>query len=202
MALRTKTWGSGAEPSLRRRAMGDTAASTLPADSGSAERLTATLVSVIERDHLSVAAAASSVGVGVETAGALVRQWAIEREAADEEAEERLDDIQRMCPREDWWSYTDRQLSAIEHGSAIPNRIARELVDAWCTRTGQTTGTLAAILGIGDEALRRSLGLAATPAQVRNGRHRPARVRKTMMVQAAGRIVRALGIPPCEVPGL
>ena len=157
---------------------------------------------MIERDHLSVAAAARSVGVGVETAGALVRQWAIEREAAEQEAEERLDDIQRMCPGEDWWSYTDRQLSAIEHGSAIPNRIARELVDAWCTRTGQTTGTLAAILGIGDEALRRSLGLAATPAHVRNGRHRPARVRKTMMVQAAGQIVRALGIPPCEVPGL
>jgi hypothetical protein len=58
------------------------------------------------------------------------------------------------------------------------------------------------MLGIGDEALRRSLGLAATPAHVRNGRHRPARVRKTMMVHAAGGIVRALGIPPCEVPGL
>jgi len=182
--------------------MGDTAACTLPADPGRAERLTATLVRVIERDHLSAAAAARSVGVGVETAGALVRQWALEREVAEQEAGERLDDIQRMCPGEDWWSYTDRQLSAIERGSAIPNRIARELVDAWCTRTGQTTGTLAAILGIGDEALRRSLGLAATPAHVRNGRHRPARVRKTMMVQAAGQIVRALGIPPCEVPGL
>jgi hypothetical protein len=157
---------------------------------------------VIERDHLSVAAAARSVGVGVETAGALVRQWAIEREAAEEEAEERLDDIQRMCPGEDWWSYTDRQLSAIQRGSAIPNRIARDLVDAWCARTGQSTGRLASVLGIGDEALRRSLGLAATPAHMRNGRHRPARVRKTMMVQAAGQIVRALGIPPCEVPGL
>ena len=182
--------------------MGDTAACAIPADSGRAERLTATLVSVIERDHLSVAAAARSLGVGVETAGALVRQWAIEREAAEQEAEERLDDIQRMCPGEDWWSYTDRQLSAIAYGSAIPNRIARELVDAWCTRTGQTTGTLAAIVGIGDEALRRSLGLAATPAHVRNGRYRPARVRKTMMIQAAGQIVRTLGIPPCEVPGL
>jgi hypothetical protein len=107
-----------------------------------------------------------------------------------------------MCPGEDWWSYTDRQLSAIEHGSAIPNRIVRELVDAWCTRTGQATGRLAAILGIGDEALRRSLGLAATPAHLRNGRHRPARVRKTITVQAGGRIVRAVGIPPCEVPGL
>ena len=182
--------------------MGDTAACTIPADSGTAERLTATLVSVIERDHLSVAAAARSVGVGVETAGTLVRQWAIEREAAEQEAEERLDDIQRMCPGEDWWSYTDRQLSAIERGSAIPNRVVRELVGAWCTRTGQSTGGLAAMLEIGDEALRRSLGLAATPAQMRNGRPRPARVRKTMMVQAAGQVVRALGIPPCEVPGL
>ena len=182
--------------------MGDTAACTIPAESGRTERLTATLVTVIERDHLSVAAAARSVGVGVETAGALVRLWAIEREAAEQEAEERLDDIQRLCPSEDWWSYTDRQLSAIEHGSAIPNRIARDLVDAWCARTGQTTGTLAAMLEIGDEALRRSLGLAATPAQMRNGRPRPARVRKTMMVQAAGQVVRALGIPPCEVPGL
>jgi hypothetical protein len=78
----------------------------------------------------------------------------------------------------------------------------RELVGAWCTRTGQTTGRLAAVLGIGDEALRRSLGLAPTPAQMRNGRQRPARVRKTITVQAGGRIVRALGIPPCEVPGL
>ena len=182
--------------------MGDTAACTIPAESGRTERLTATLVTVIERDHLSVAAAARSVGVGVETAGALVRLWAIEREAAEQEAEERLDDIQRMCPGEDWWSYTDRQLSAIERGSAIPNRVVRELVDAWCGRTDQTTGRLAAILGIGDEALRRSLGLATTPAHVRNGRHRPARVRKTMMVQAAGQVVRAVGIPPCEVPGL
>ena len=82
--------------------MGDTAACMLPADSGRAERLTATLVSVIERDHLSVAAAARAVGVGVETAGTLVRQSAIEREVAEQEAEERLDDIQRMCPGEDW----------------------------------------------------------------------------------------------------
>jgi hypothetical protein len=182
--------------------MGDTAACTTPDHSVPAKWLTATLVSVIEREHLSVAAAARSVGVGVETAGTLVREWAIEREAAEEEAEERLDDIQRMCPGEDWWSYTERQLSAIAHGSVIPNRIVRELVDAWCTRTGQTTGRLAAILGIGDEAVRRSLGLAATPAQVRNGRRRPTRVRKTITVPAAGRIVRGLGIPPCEVPGL
>jgi hypothetical protein len=107
-----------------------------------------------------------------------------------------------MCPGEDWWSYSDRQLSAIEYGSAIPNRIVRELVDAWYTRSGQTTGRLAAVLEIGDEALRWSLGLAATSAHVRNGRHRPATVRKTITVQAGGRIVRALGIPPCEVPGL
>jgi len=182
--------------------MGVTPAQPIEASDAGTERLTAALVTLIQRDRLSIAAAARNVGLTVETAGALVRVWAIEREAAEQEADERLEDIQRMCPREDWWSYSDRQLSAIEHGSAIPNRIVRELVDAWCARTGQTTGRLAAILGIGDEALRRSLGLAATPAHVRSGRHQPARVRKTITVQAAGRIVRALGIPPCEVPGL
>jgi hypothetical protein len=181
--------------------MGMTAAQSIQAPVGQTERLTAALVTLIQRQRLSVAAAARTVGLTVETAGTLVRLWAIERDAAEEEAEERLEDIQRMCPGEDWWSYGDRQLSAIEHGSAIPNRIVRELVDGWCKRTDQTTGRLAWLLGIGDEALRRSLGLAATPANVRNGRHRPARVRKTITVQAAGRIVRALGIPPCEVPG-
>ena len=64
--------------------MGDTAACTIPAESGRTERLTATLVTVIERDHLSVAAAARAVGVGVETAGTLVRQSAIEREVAEQ----------------------------------------------------------------------------------------------------------------------
>lgn len=181
--------------------MGETAAQPIEARDRAA-RLTAALVTLVDREQLSVAAAARSVGLTVETAGALVRLWAIEREAAEQEVEERLDDIQRMCPGEDWWRFTERQLSAIEHGSAIPNRIVHELVCGWCKRTGQTTGRLAAALGIGDEALRRSLGMAATPAQVRNGRHRPARVRKTITVQAASRIVRALGIPPCEVPGL
>ena len=182
--------------------MGETAAQPIEAPEGQAERLTAALITLIQRERLSVAAAARTMGLTVETAGALVRLWAIEREAAEQEAEERLDDIQRMCPGEDWWSYTERQLSAIANGSAIPNRIVRELVACWCKRTGRTTGRLAATLGIGDEALRRSIGLATTPAQMRDGRRRPARVRKTITVQAAGRIVRALGIPPCEVPGL
>ena len=181
--------------------MGVISAQPLEAPDGTT-RFTAPVVTLVERERLSVAAAARRVGLTVETAGALVRLWAIEREAADQEVEERLDDIQRMCPGEDWWSYTDRQLRAIEHGSVIPNRIVRELLEGWCSRTEQTTGRLAAILGIGDEALRRSVGLAATPGHVRGGQHRPARLRKTITVQAAGRIVRALGIPPCEVPGL
>ena len=182
--------------------MGVTAAQSIEASEGETERLTAVLVALIQRDRLSVAAVASTIGVSVEMAGALVRLWAIEREAAEQERSERLDDIQRMCPGEDWWSYTDRQLSAIEHGSVIPNRIVRELVDGWCKRTEQTTERLASVLGIGDEALRRSLGMVTTPAQLRNGRHRAARVRKTITVRAAGQIVRAVGIPPCEVPWL
>jgi len=78
----------------------------------------------------------------------------------------------------------------------------RELVEAWQRRTGHATGRLAARLGIGDEALRRSLGMVAVSGRTKHGRRYPARAQKTIRVDAAGRVVRALGIPPCEVPGL
>ena len=157
---------------------------------------------LIERERLSIAQAARRVGVPLETAGMLVRLHAIELEAAETELEERLEDIDRQCPREDWWSYSDRQRTSIFHGTAIPNRIVRELVETWQQCTGHGTGRLAAALGITDEALRRSLGMVAVPGRIKYGRRYPARTQKTIRVDAAGRIVRALGIPPCEVPGL
>ena len=107
-----------------------------------APALTARLVSLIEHDHLSVAQAARSVGVALETASTLVRMHAIELEAAESELDERLEDLERQCPGEDWWSYSDRQQTAIIQGSAIPNRIMRELVDAWQQRTRRGTGAL------------------------------------------------------------
>ena len=175
---------------------------TIRPDCEQARRLTVRLLALIELDRLSVAQAARSAGVPVELASVLVRLHAIEQEAAETEREERLDDIDRQCPGEDWWSYSDRQLAAIVNGSAIPNRIVRELVDAWRQRTGQHTARLAGMLEIGDEALRRSLGIVATPGRFKDGRRRPSRIRGTITVEAAGRVVRALGIPPCEVPGL
>jgi hypothetical protein len=162
----------------------------------------ARLVALIERDGLSVAAAARALGVEVELAGLLVRVCAIERECAESEREERLDEIQRMCPGEDWFSCTDRQLALISGGEAIPNRIVRELVQAWQRRTGQPTARLAAALGITPEALRRSLGLAAVPGRSKRARRYRQRYQKTITVQGAGRIVQAIGIPACEVPGL
>jgi hypothetical protein len=167
-----------------------------------ARRLTVRLVELIDGDRLSVAAAAAATGVSVELASALVRLWAVETEAAETELDERLEDIERQCPGEDWWSYGERQLGLILSGSAIPNRIVRELVESWQRRTGQSTSRLAALLEIGDEALRRQLGMIATPGRLRNGQRGRPRERKTITVHAAGRIVRALGIPPCEVPGL
>jgi hypothetical protein len=181
-----------------------TAVATASAGSGWAQtqQLTARLVWLIEQDGVSVAQAARITGVPVDVAGVLVRLCAIEREAAETELEERIEDIERQCPGEDWWSYTDRQRASILGGEAIPNRIVRELVDPWRARTGLSTGHLAESIGITDEALRRSLGLAVTPARVKGGIRCPARVRKTVTVQTAGQILRALGVPPCEVPGL
>jgi len=167
-----------------------------------AQSLTGRLVGLIEREHLSIAQAARRVRMPLETAGMLVRLHAIEQEAAESELEERVDDIQRQCPGEDWWSYSDRQHTALFNGSAIPNRIVRELVEAWQQHTGEGTGRLATQLGISDEAVRRSLGLVALPGRVKYGRRYPTRTQKTIRVDAAGRIVRALRIPPCEVPGL
>jgi hypothetical protein len=169
---------------------------------GDAQTLTWELVKLIQDERLSVAQAADTVGVPVGVAGLLVRLHAIELEAAETELDERLEDIERQCPREDWWSYTDRQRTAIYLGSAIPNRIVRELVEDWQRRTDEGTARLAAFIGITDEALRRSLGLVSVPGRIKYGRRYPKQKQKTIKVEAAGRIVRALGIPPCEVCGL
>ena len=128
-----------------------------------ARALTVRLVSLIEHDHLSVAQAARSAGVALEMASTLVRLHAIELEAAESELDDRLEDLERQCPGEDWWSYSDRQQTAIIQGAAIPNRIMRELVEAWQRRTKRGTGGLAVTVGISDEALRRSLGMVAVP---------------------------------------
>jgi hypothetical protein len=78
-----------------------------------ARALTVRLVSLIEHDHLSVAQAARSAGVALELASTLVRLHAIELEAAESELDDRLEDLERQCPGEDWWSYSDRQQTAI-----------------------------------------------------------------------------------------
>jgi hypothetical protein len=167
-----------------------------------AQRLTVRLVALIERDGLSVAAAARVLGVDVQLAGLLVRLCAIERECAAAELDERLDEIQQHCPGEDWWSYGSRQLALIFTGHAIPTRIVRELVQAWQERTGISTYRLASDLGITPETLRRSLGLVALSACSQGSRRYPSRVQKTITVTAASRIVQALGTPAYEVPGL
>lgn len=171
-----------------------------------AQRLTVELVTLIERDGLSVAAAARRVKLPVELAGLLVRLHAIELECAELETAERLDEIDEACPGEDWFSYSDRHLRLIFAGEAIPNRIVRELVEAWCERTGFSTERVAREVGVCSERLRRALGIAAIPGGVERSRgrerRRPPRFQKTIGVEQASRIVRALGIPPCEVPGL
>jgi hypothetical protein len=160
--------------------------------------VTARLVALIESDRLSVAAAARTVGIEVERAGVLVRQYAVEQEWAEAEVAERLDQIQALCPREDWWSYSQRQLEEIFAGEWVPNRIVREPVEEWCERTGSSTANLAEKVGLDAGRLRRALGMAACPASSTGGPRR----QKTVTVDIASAIVRAIGIPPREVPGL
>jgi hypothetical protein len=177
-------------------------ASTFGPGCGETQALTVRLVRLIEQDGLSIAAAARTIGIAVPAAGMLIRLYAIELECEQTELEERLDEIQALCSGEDWWSYSDRQLEAIIGGEAIPNRIVRELVQEWQRRTGRPTGRLAVELRITPEAVRRSLGLAAVPGRRKGRWRRPSRYQKTITVEAAGRIARAIGIPACEVPGL
>lgn len=160
--------------------------------------LTAMLVELIERDGLSVAAAARTMGIDVAAAGLLVRLCAIEREAKETELEDRLDAIQELCPGEDWWSYAPRQLDAIARGESVPNRIVRDLALQWCRRNGSSLTQLSQKVGMDDTRLRRALGVSAMPARRNGGPHR----QKTLTVECATQIVRAIGIPPCEVPGL
>jgi hypothetical protein len=160
--------------------------------------LSATLVELIERDGVSVAAAARTIGIDVAAAGVLVRLCAIERESKETELEDRLDRIQELCPGEDWFSYAPRQLDAIARGESVPNRIVRELALQWCQRNHSTLSQLSRRAGMDDTRLRRALGVSAMPARRHSGPHR----QKTLTVECATQIVRALGIPPCEVPGL
>jgi hypothetical protein len=160
--------------------------------------LSARLVELIERDGLSVAAAARRMGIDVAAAGALVRLCAIEREAPETELEDRLDRIQELCPGEDWFSYAPRQLDAIARGESVPNRIVRELALQWCRRNNSSLTQLSRKVGMDDTRLRRALGVSAMPARRNGGPQR----QKTLTVECATQIVRALGIPPCEVPGL
>jgi hypothetical protein len=51
-------------------------------------------------------------------------------------------------------------------------------------------------------ALLRAVGLSATARKVRGDRQYPPTLRTTIDVDAAGRIVRALGYAPHEIPGL
>jgi hypothetical protein len=160
--------------------------------------LSAKLVELIERDGLSVAAAARAIGMDVAAAGVLVRLCAIEREAREMELEDRLDRIQELCPGEDWFSYTPRQLDAVARGESVPNRIVRDLALQWCMRNRTSLTQLARKVGMDDTRLRRALGVSEMGPRPNRGPQR----QKTLTVECATRIVRALGIPPCEVPGL
>ena len=149
--------------------------------------LRARLVELIERDGLSVAAAARTMGMDVAAArgaGAAMRN---RREANETELEDRLDAIQQLCPWEDWSSHAPKQLDAIARGESVPNRIVSELALQWCRRNGSSLTQLSSKVGMDDTRLRRALELSAMPARRNGGPQR----QKTLTVECATQIVRA-----------
>ncbi len=180
-----------------------TASRAITPGSGEGQHIGVKLVELIEHDRLSIASAARALGVDLRLAGILVQLHAIELEAAESEFDERLDAIERLCPNEDWWSYTNRGRTAILDGRAVPNRIVRELVEEWERRSGEGTEQIAQKLGLnGSESLRRSLGMVGVPSRMKNGQTYRKYRQKVIGVECAARIMQAIGVPPCEVPGL
>ncbi len=198
---------------------GDPMSTTTPRSPREKARLTRQrklAVALVEQDHLTVAQAARAMKIPVAYAGALIRFEAEAREQAEDEHEMRARihaDWSRMAgdeddhrPREDYLrDYTSRDLDAIEQLRRIPNRILRDLIAEHVAAVDPhlTFGELARRLKLrSSSSLTRTLGYRKATSTRKGGRRYGGRVQRTVSVQQAGAIVRALGIPPAEVPGL
>jgi len=173
-------------------------------------------VALVEQEHLTIAQAAGKMNVSVEYAGALIRLEAQEREEAEYESAVRARvhaDWSRMAgdqdarrPREDYLrDYTANELDEIETLARIPNRILRDLIEEHIAEVDPmlTLPILARRLGLRSaSSLKRTLGYRKGSVNRKRGRSYGGRVQRTVSIQQAGEIVRALGIPPAEVPGL
>jgi transposase len=87
---------------------------------------------------------------------------------------------------------------------SVPVETIQELVEArQAEDPSLTQERIAQLAGYTNRIkMLRALGLAATQRRIKNGREYPAKIHKTIDVGAAGRIVRAIGIDPYEVPDL
>jgi hypothetical protein len=173
------------------------------------------LLHLVERDGLSIAAAARVLRLPVTYAGALICSIAEEREQADYDTALR-DEIHaewsRLCgddddtaERENYLRYTSSELDAIEELRSIPNRAVRNLIEQHitCAEPTLTLPILARRLGYADAtSIRRSLGYRKASDSIKRGRRYPGRVQRTISLGQAAEILRALGVPLHEVPGL
>jgi hypothetical protein len=198
---------------------GDIVSITTPRSPSEKARLTRQrkrAVALVEHEHLTIAQAAGKMNVSVEYAGALIRLEAQEREQVEYESALRARvhaDWSRMAgdedgrrPREDYLrDYTDNELAEIETLARIPNRILRDLIEEHIAEVDPTLTLpiLARRLGLRSaSSLKRTLGYRKGSVNRKRGRCYGGRVQRTVSIQQAGEIVRALGIPPAEVPGL
>jgi len=187
-----------------------------PSEKGRLTRQRRRVVALVEQQHLTIAQAASEMKVSVAYAGELIRLEAQAREDSEYESavRERVHaDWSRMAgdederrPREDYLrDYTQSELDEIETLTRIPNRILRDLIAEHVAEVDATLTlpVLARRLGLKSaSSLRRTLGYRKGSVSRKRGRRYGGRVQRTVSLQQAGEIVRALGIPPAEVPGL
>jgi AraC-like DNA-binding protein len=87
---------------------------------------------------------------------------------------------------------------------SVPVETIQRLVEARQAEDASLTQERIALLAgyTSRIALLRALGLAPSARAVKKGREYPPEIRKNVDVGAAGRIVRAIGIAPYEVPDL
>jgi hypothetical protein len=99
----------------------------------------------------------------------------------------------------------DRRELAEARVRPVATAVLKERFSAWRAQDPATHTflELARLAGLdGSSTVQRLLGEIPTAPVVRGDVIYPGRLRTTVSVEAGGRLVRAMGYAPCEVPGL
>lgn len=99
----------------------------------------------------------------------------------------------------------DRRDVVLFEGRAVEASLVREKFEEWRRQDPQarTFLELARLAGFDSSSrVQRLLGEIPTSTIVKNGVTYPGRIQTTISVENGGRLVRAMGHAPCDIPGL